>query len=255
MTCESPPSPARRRAAGPVPKIALAQAEPVAPPSRFVLGVSKLDAKLGGGLAEARLHELWPAQADDAPSAAGFALLLALKAAGMNGAIVWIEQQSRQGRLYPPGLAELGIDPARILFVNAPDEKALLRAAGDVVRSPAAGAVVIAPAGPAPMLDLTASRRLTLFAERSGTTAILLRNADPHAPSAATTRWQVAAACSRVLEANAPGAPAFALDLVRQRGGAPSHGWTLEWDRDRARFAPLSRDLAADAGGGYLAAG
>ena len=255
MTCESPPLPARKRAAGPMPKIALAQGQPVAPPARFALGVERLDAILGGGLAEARLHELWPAATDDAPSAAGFALLLALKAAGRGKAIVWIEQQARQGRLYPPGLAELGIDPARLLFVDAPDEKALLRAAGDVVRSPAVGALVIAPPGPAPLLDLTASRRLTLFAERSGTTAILLRSADPHAPSAAITRWRVASAPSQALEANAPGYPAFALDLMRQRGGAPSYGWVLEWDRDRARFTPLSRTLAADAGGEYLAVG
>jgi len=255
MTCESPPLPARKRPAGPLPKIVLAQAEPIAPSVRVVLGVPKLDGALGGGLAAARLHEFWPAQAEDMPSAAAFALLLALKAAGPMGAIVWIEQQARQGQLYPPGLAELGIDPARILFVDAPDEKSLLRAAGDVVRSPAPGAAVIAPAGPARLLDLTASRRLTLFAEGSGTTAILLRSADPQAPSAATTRWRVSAAPSRMLEANAPGPPAFTLDLVRQRGGPPSYGWQLEWDRDRARFAPLSRDLAADAGGEYLAVG
>jgi len=255
MTCESPPLPAPGRAAGPLPKIVLAQVETVVPPARFALGVTELDRALGGGLASARLHELWPAAADDAPTATGFTLLLALKAAGNQGAIVWIEQQGKQGRVYPPGLAELGIDPARILFVNAPDEKSLLRAAGDVVRSPAPGATVIAPAGPARLLDLTASRRLTLFAEASGTTAILLRTADPHAPSAATTRWRLAAARSRALDANAPGSPAFALDLLRQRGGAPSYGWTLEWDRDRASFTPLSRDLAADAGGEYLATG
>lgn len=255
MTCESPSFPARRRPAGSLPKIVLAQAGPVVPPARFALGVPDLDAVLGGGLAEARLHELWSAGPDDAASAAGFALLLALQAAGKKAAIVWIEQQGKQGRVYPPGLAELGIDPSRILFVNAPDEKALLRAAGDVVRSPAAAVAVIAPAGPAHLLDLTASRRLTLFAESSGTTAILLRTADPHAPSAATTRWRVAAAPSQALEANAPGHPAFALDLLRQRSGAPSYGWRVEWDRDRARFASLSRALAADAGGGYLAAG
>ena len=255
MTCESTPSPAPRRLAGSLPKIVLAQAGPVVPPARFALGVPDLDAVLGGGLAEARLHELWPAGPDDAPNAAGFALLLALRAARGAGAIVWIEQQGKQGRLYPPGLAELGIDPARTLFVNTPDEKALLRAAGDVVRSSAARVAVIAPAGPARLLDLTASRRLTLFAESSGTTAILLRTADPHAPSAATTRWRVAAAPSQALDANAPGHSAFALDLLRQRSGAPSYGWRLEWNRDRARFAPLSRTLAADAGGGNLAAG
>lgn len=256
MTCESPPPLAGKRPAGSLPKILLAQGQAVVAPARFALGVEQLDAVLGGGLAQARLHELWPADAADGPSATGFALLLASKAAGADGAIVWIEQrQDKSGRIYPPGLAELGIDPAQILFVDAPDEKALLRAAGDVVRSPAPAAAVIVPAGPARLLDLTASRRLTLFAESSGTTAILLRAADPHAPSAATTRWRVAAALSQALEANAPGHPVFALDLLRQRGGAPSFGWTLGWDRDRARFTPLSRDLAADAGGEYLAVG
>lgn len=254
MTCESPPLAARQRPAGSVPKIAVAHAETIVPPTRLPLGLEPLDAVLGGGLAKARLHEIWPATAADGPSATGFALLLALKASGPNGTIVWIGQEDRRnGAPYPPGLAELGIDPARLLFVTAPDEKALLRAAGDVARSPAVAATVIAPAGPAPMLDLTVSRRLTLFAERSGTTAFLLRTADPKAPSAATTRWQVAAAPSRALEANAPGHTAFTLDLVRQRGGAPSHGWQVEWDRDR--FTPLSRSMAADAGGGYLAAG
>ena len=256
MTCESSPLAARQRPAGPGPKIAFAHAETIAPPTRLPLGLEPLDAALGGGLAKARLHEIWPAAVADAPSATGFALLLAFKASERKGTIVWIGQEDRRsGALYPPGLAELGLDPARLLFVTAPDETALLRAAGDVVRSPAVATTVIAPAGAAPMLDLTASRRLTLFAERSGATVLLLRTADPQAPSAATTRWQVAAAPSRALEANAPGHTAFALDLVRQRGGAPSHGWQLEWDRDRARFAPLSRSVAADAGGGYLATG
>jgi len=250
MTCESPfPSALRKR---------LARYEPALPPARFTLGVAPLDTILGGGLARARLHEIWPAEAADGANATGFALMLAQRASAAGGPIIWIAEEKgeqKNGPLYPPGLVELGIDPARILFVRAPDEKALLRAAADVVRSPAAGITVIAPAGPAPLLDLTASRRLTLFAEASGTTAILLRVADPQAPSAATTRWRVAAATSQALDANAPGHPAFAVDLIRQRGGAPSSGWRLEWDRDRARFAPLSRDLAADAGGGYLATG
>jgi len=256
MTCESPPLPAPQRSAGTKPKIAFTHTESIVPPSRFALGLEPLDTALGGGLARARLHEIWPVAVEDGPSATGFALMLALRASDEKGAIVWIGQEhGRAGALYPPGLADLGIDPGRILFVAAPDEKALLRAAGDVVRSPAAAAAVIAPAGSAPLLDLTASRRLTLFAERSGTTAILLRTTDPQTPSAATTRWRVAAAPARALEANAPGQTAFNLDLLRQRGGAPSHGWQVEWDRDRARFAPLSRTVAVDAGGGYLATG
>lgn len=250
MTAESPPLPAlKQRFSG---------FEDVASPGRFALGPPPLDAVLGGGLARGRLHEAWAATAADQASAAGFALMLALKAGGKGGNIVWLAEEGaerRAGPLYPVGLAELGADPARLLFVMAPDEKALLRAAADVVRSPAAGTAVIALSGSARLMDLTATRRLTLFAERSGVTAILLRGSDPVSPSAATTRWQVAAAPSIALEAEAPGAPALAIDLVRQRGGPPSPGWRLEWDRDRGDFAPLSGRAPADAGGGWLATG
>jgi protein ImuA len=250
MSCESPSLAAlKQRLAGYVPAV---------PPTRFALGADPLDAVLCGGLQRARLHEIWPAEALDLPTATGFALMLAARTSETGGPIIWIAEEKgerHRGALYPPGLSELGIDPARILFVHTPDAQALLRAAGDVTRSPVAGAAVIVPAGPMPSLDLTATRRLTLFAEQSGVTALLLRVADPQAPSAAATRWRVRAASSTVLEANAPGAPAFTLDLLRQRGGAPSYGWRLEWDRDRAHFTSLSRPVAADAGGGYLATG
>ena len=226
----------------------------VAPRARFALGVEGLDAALGGGLDRGRLHELYAAGEPDLAASLGFALMLALRAGGRQGNIVWIAQARTLGTacpLYPPGLAELGADPARLLFVTAPDELALLRAAADVVRSPAAGTAVIAPTGSARRLDLTASRRLALAAERSGVTAILLRGAGTQGPSAAATRWLVAAAPSVALEAGAPGAPAFQVDLVRRRDGPPSPGWRLEWDRDAACFAraheeaALSGDLAA----------
>lgn len=225
--------------------------------ARVPLGAPRIDAALGGGLARARLHELYPAEAEDAPAAYGFALMLALALGGRAGNIVWIGEEASEkklGRLYPPGLAELGADPARLLFVVAPDAKSLLRTAADVVRSPAAGIAVIAPNGIAPGFDLTATRRLTLFAERSGVTAILLRTCEARAPSAATTRWCVRSAPSRLLDADAPGHPALLVELVRQRAGAPLPPFRLEWDRDRAAFAaPVPGAVPADAGGGFVA--
>jgi protein ImuA len=181
----------------------------------------------------------------------GFALMLALRAGGRDGNIVWLTEAKRgPSLLYGPGVAELGADPARLLFVTVPDEKMLLKAAADVVRSPAAGTAVIAPSPRPRHLDLTATRRLMLFAERSGVTVLLLRGISAETPSAAATRWRIAAAPSTPLEADAPGAPAFTVDLVKRRGGAPSPGWRLEWNRDAAAFrsAPLSGDLAADDG-------
>lgn len=230
------------------------------PGARFTLGAARIDAALGGGLARGRLHEVAAAGEGDIASAAGFALMLALRAGGRSGNIVWIAEERgerRAGPLHPPGAAELGADPARLLFVTAPDEKALLRAAADVVRSPAAGIAVIAPWDPAAGVDLTATRRLTLFAERSGVTAILLRAVPIAAPSAAATRWRIAAARSTPLDGNAPGHPALTAELVRQRGGAPLAPLRLEWDRDAAAFhaPPLPGALPAAAGGGCVAAG
>ncbi|WP_223799346.1 ImuA family protein [Sphingomonas nostoxanthinifaciens] len=248
MTESPSSSPLRQRFAG---------FDQVTEPTRFALGHAGLDTALGGGLPRGRLHEFWPARPEDGPSAIGFALLLALRAGGRGGNIVWLTQDRapRCGRLYPPGLAELGADPARLLFVTAPDEASLLRAAADVVRSPAAGTAVIAPGVASPAIDLTATRRLTLFAERSGVTALLVRQSDPHCPSAAATRWCVAAAPSPLLEADAPGAPAFMVECTRQRGGAPVAATRLEWQRDDGRFAPLSGAAPADAGGRRRAAG
>lgn len=233
--------------------------EQAVPCVRFTLGAAGIDAALGGGLARGRLHEVAAAGEGDLASAAGFALMLALRAGGRGGNIVWIAEgrgERRSGYLHPPGVAELGADPAGLLFVTVPDEAALLRAAADVVRSPAAGIAVIAPWGPAACVDLTATRRLTLFAERSGVTAILLRGAPTPAPSAAATRWRIAAARSTPLDGDAPGHPAFTAELVRQRGGAPLAPLRLEWDRDAAAFhaPPLPGALSADAGGGFLAA-
>ncbi|PTQ08601.1 hypothetical protein CLG96_15545 [Sphingomonas oleivorans] len=226
---------------------------------RFALGCPTIDTALGGGLARGRLHEVFAAQEEDGASTAGFALMLALRACDAGETIFWIRQEAGAriaGRIHAPGLAELGADPRRILFADTPDEAATLRAAADALRSPVIGAVLIAPWGKAPMLDLTASRRLTLAAEQSGVTAILLRGAVEPPPSAATSRWRVSAAPSIPLEADAPGHPAFMVDLLRHRSGLSASGWRLEWDRDRLAFrapplsvalAPLAAERRADA--------
>jgi protein ImuA len=86
------------------------------------------------------------------------------------------------------------------------------------------------------VLDLTASRRLALAAEQSGATLFLLRLGAEPAPSAADTRWAVSAAPSEALEANAPGAPTFDIELLRRRSGPSGMRWRLEWNRDRLAF-------------------
>ena len=193
---------------------------------RFATGHEALDAALGGGLARGRVHELFALEADDAASAAGFAAMLALRAGRQGAPILWLrtdEAERRGGRLHAPGLAELGGDPDALVLALAPDAKALLRGAADAARCAGLRALIVECWGKCPGLDLTASRRLALAAERSGVTLFMLRLEAEPVPSAADTRWAVSAAGRDGLEANAPGPPMFEIELLRRRAGPAGH--------------------------------
>lgn len=230
-------------------------------------GHSGIDGALGGGLARGRVHEVFASQADDAGCAAGFVAGLAMRlgvglggglgvglGTGSGGTLVWLReaQAERQGgRLHAPGLVEIGLDPARVIIGVLPDPLAVLRAAADVVRCPEVGVAVVELWREPRLLDLTASRRLALAAEASGVTVIALRIAAVPSPSAAQTRWQVAAAPSLPMEANAPGYPAWRVELLRQRGRPSGGDWRVEWNREQACFADADgvADFGPDAGG------
>jgi protein ImuA len=179
-----------------------------------------------------RLHELHAANSADAAAAAAAALLIAL-AGAPDRPLAWLRLASaerRTGSLYGPGLAELGVPPDRLLLAVLPDDLALLKAAADLLKSRALGAVLLELHGPCRRLDLTTSRRLALAAAAGNSLALLLRvDAEP-APSAAWRRWKLSSAPSRPLAARAPGAPAFAFELLRNRAGPAGATATLDWE-------------------------
>ena len=228
----------------------------VAPADLFALGHDPIDQALGGGLAKGRLHEIFATEGE-AGGGSGFLAMLGQRAgmrAGAGKPLLWLRSeaaQKRAGLLHASGLLELGLDPAALLLGLVPDEPALLRAAGDASRCAGLGALLVECWGPMRGLDLTASRRLLLAAEASGVTVLVLRVEAEPCPSAADTRWRVAAAPSRLLEADAPGAPMLDLELLRRRAGPPAGPWRVEWNRDRQCFqepdpiaeSPLSRPV------------
>lgn len=220
-------------------------------------GAARLDLALGGGLAQGALHEIYAQASLDATAAAGFALALALRAAE-GRPILWARQDYAEveaGGLYGPGLAELGLDPSRLILVQTRDALGVMRAGAEAARCPALGAVVMEPWGEPKALDLTASRRLALAADQSGVTLLMIRAAAAPRPSAAATRWSVRPRLSRPLEADAPGLPAFTLTLLRHRAGLSQQTFDVEWDRDRCAFADLaalSGAVASPLAGGAL---
>lgn len=200
-----------------------------------VTGHAPFDQAMQGGLARGRLHELFGGDEDEG-AAAGLSLILAHLAAG-DAPLFWLRlAKGAVAQPYGPGLAALGLDPSRLLIGVMKDDALLLRAAVDALRCPALGALVIELRGRAPLLDLTASRRLALAAESSGVTALLLRIGGDPVPSAAETRWRVSAAPSVPLPGNAPGMSAFSLHLLRRRSGPDGMTWRLVWNSARGEF-------------------
>ena len=215
--------------------------------ARFSTGSHAMDAALGGGLVRGALHEVFAEGMAHEPSAAAFAITLALRASGAKP-IVWVRQDFvglEMGEIYAPGLAELGLSPERLILVRARDGPAVLRAGEEAARCPPLGAVLIEPWGNPKTLDLVATRRLALAAARSNLPLFMVRAGGTPTPSAAASRWSVRSAPSRPMEADAPGHPCFIADLLRDRAGAAGRGWTVEWNRDRLAFSDLSGNAAA----------
>jgi protein ImuA len=101
----------------------------------------------------------------------------------------------------------------------------------------AVGAVVLEVWGEAKQLDLVASRKLTLAAQASGATGLVLRMAAEPRASTAETRWIVRAAHSPPAPgpSSAWGSPLFEAQLARNRHG-PTGRWIMEWKCDECLF-------------------
>src|SRR5262245_15442788 len=206
--------------------------------NKVALGHRAVDAMLCGGLALAAVHEVF-AEGHQGAAATGFLAAVAGRIASRKP-LVWVRQdfaEMESGALSPSGLAELGLDPRLLVTVRAADVEAALRTTADALACDALGAVVLETFGQARQLDLVASRKLTLAAQSSGVTALLLRVGASPVPSTAETRWIVRAAHSPPSAPwNAWGAPVFDAQLVRNRHG-PVGRWIMEWKCDECQFS------------------
>ena len=154
---------------------------------RLALGVPAIDAALsadgGGGLPLGCLHDISGPCGDGA--CLGFALWLAGRIAarqeGAAGRVLWAGCGAPP---YPPGLAEFGLDPARLVHIR-PGKPAdipwVLEEAARTGAAPViAGDLGFGREGAAGKgLDLTASRRLQLACEPFGATLLLLSSSGP----------------------------------------------------------------------------
>jgi protein ImuA len=199
-------------------------------------GLSEIDAALPWqGLPLGALHEIENAGATGEDGAAvtflaGILARLARQASSGRRPVLWCLQRPD---LHVPGLALAGLDARRLVLLRAPNERDILWAMEEGLRSRALAAVV----GEVEALSTPASRRLQLAAESAGVTGFVLhRQAGEGTASAAVTRWRVAALPSAPV-AGEPGMgqPRWRVELLRCRGGMPA-AWDMEaWDAQSIR--------------------
>ena len=131
-------------------------------------GVAAIDARLpDGGLALGALHEV-AGGADGAVDGAAAALFAAGIVARTTGTVLWCVTRPD---LFAPALSQAGLHADRVIHVEAGDEQTVLACGEAGLRHGGLGGVVAEVA----RLSMTASRRLQLAAETSGTIGIAVR--------------------------------------------------------------------------------
>jgi hypothetical protein len=128
----------------------------------------ELDAALGGGFPRGIIATL-EGPPGSGRSAVAARLLATATAGGGLGALIEMPR-SPEGALYPPALAEAGIDLERLLVIRVDDAAGVARAADIVLRAAAFGVVVI----PAVALAAAAWTRLAGLAHHAGALLVAL---------------------------------------------------------------------------------
>lgn len=191
------------------------------------------------GLTGARHSEVFASGREASGAAA--ALALALDGLGASEArdVLWVQDRASlrlTGRPYRPGLPEAL--RSRLIHVLVDKCEDVLFALEEGLRCRDLACVIGEIAGNPKALDFTASRRLSLAAEKYGVPLYLVRLDAAHDLSSARMRWEVRAAPSPRprWNADAPGIPTWRAELFRARAHPPGQ-WTLHDDGTRLTAA------------------
>lgn len=208
-------------------------------------GVADIDQRLpGGGMAFGALHEVAGGGGGTIDGAAA-ALFTAGIAARTRGKVLWCLTRPD---LFFPALAQSGLHPDRVIFCEADREEDVLASMEEGLSFGGLGAVV----GELVRLQMTASRRLQLAAEKTGTMGIALRRwrrqaeaSDYGQPTASATRWRISVLPSEPLPVAGVGRPRWLAELMRVKAGECAEFELGACDaKGRICLLPLSNDGA-----------
>ena len=208
----------------------------------LAFGVAEIDTRLPlGGLALGALHEV-AGGGNGVVDGAAAALFTAGVMARTSGKILWCVTRRD---LFAPAVAQAGLHPDRVIYAEVGDEKSVLACFEEGLRHGGLAGVV----GEVAKLSMTASRRLQLVAEASGTLAVAIRRwrrmteaSDFGQPTASVTRWRISALPSAALPVPGVGRPRWLVELIRARAGECAE-FVVDACDETGRLA-LSADVA-----------
>lgn len=190
------------------------------------LGLGAMESAFPGGVfPRGVVHELISISSEEATCTSGFMAVVLGKLLAQGGSCLWISTTPRRS-IFPPALKTFGIDPERILFVDASKPKDTLWALEEALKCDALGAVV----GELNELNFNESRRLQLAVERSRVTGFIHRfRPKTQNAVACVTRWKVTPLVSSIPD-GMPGVgfPAWNIELLKVRNGQPGE-WQVKW--------------------------
>ncbi|NWJ27546.1 ImuA family protein [Rhizobium sp. RM] len=182
-------------------------------------GVRQIDEHLpGGGIAFGALHEFAGGGAGTVDGAAA-ALFAAGIAARSKGKVLWCLTRPD---LFAPAISQAGLHPDRVIYCEGDKDEDVLASMEEGLSFGGFGAVV----GELVRLPMTASRRLHLAAERTGSMGLVVRRwrrqneaSDYGSPTASTTRWRVSVLPSESLPVAGVGRARWLAELLRVKAG------------------------------------
>ncbi len=185
------------------------------------------------------VHEFLSPMPEYAAATNGFITALLSVLTSQTGMCLWV---STGRNIFPLTLKLFGINPDRIIFIDAAKHKQALWTIEEGLKCSALDAVI----GEVRELSFTESRRLQLAVEESKVTGLIHRyNCKSENTVACVSRWKIKPISSIAVD-GLPGLgfPRWNVQLEKVRNGRPG-SWYIEWSAGKFQYSTESAIMPA----------
>jgi protein ImuA len=175
-----------------------------------------------GNFPVAAVHEFICADHEHAAATSGFVSCILSSLMHGRGAAVWIGSTQA---VFPPALRSFGVDPEKIIFIHAKNQKEILWCMEEALKCEGLAAVICE----IKEISFTESRRLQLAVEKSRVTGFVLRDQPKNiGVNACVSRWEISPIQTEANNLPGIGIPRWNIELLKIRNGKPG-SWQAEW--------------------------